>query len=292
MKEKKRRRRLGDRKDGRRLRSLSPMTFMVPYIMKVRADAQNMFEDEIDLTNIEPYLQKKHQEGYVNMGLLHVIMAAYVRMVASRPGVNRFVAGQHIYARPNIISVMSIKKKMTLDSPDTMIKVAFDQTDTAATVYEKFEKVAADALAKETNFDKTAKLLSHIPGLLLRFAVGFLRFLDYFGWLPKKLLSVSPFHGSFIITSMGSLGINAIYHHLYDFGNLPVFLSYGKRYSRMVLKEDGTSEKRYFATFRVVTDERICDGYYYASAFKLLKRYIKHPELLDTPMESYTEDVD
>jgi hypothetical protein len=60
----------------------------------------------------------------------------------------------------------------------------------------------------------------------------------------------------------------------------------------MVLNEDGTSEKRYFATFRVVTDERICDGYYYASAFKLLKRYIKHPELLDTPLESYTEDVD
>ena len=276
----------------RRVKTLPAMTMMEPFIMVNRVGAQNFITDRIPMTRLEAYLKEKQEEGMTNLSMMHVLIAAYVRMTASRPAVNRFIRGQRIWTRDEVEIALVIKQEMTLDSPDTMIKVAFDQTDTATTVYEKFEKVAADALAKETNFDKTAKLLSHIPGLLLRFAVGFLRFLDYFGWLPKKLLNVSPFHGSFIITSMGSWGINAIYHHLYDFGNLPVFLSYGKRYSKMVLNEDGTSEKRYFATFRVVTDERICDGYYYASAFKLLKRYIKHPELLDTPLESYTEDVD
>ena len=91
---------------------------------------------------------------------------------------------------------------------------------------------------------------------------------------------------------MGSLGINAIYHHLYDFGNIPVFISYGKIFSQDVTLLDGTVEHHHFVTLRIVTDERICDGYYYASAFKKLKRYMLNPDLLDTPVTHVTEDVD
>ena len=53
-------------------------------------------------------------------------------------------------------------------------------------------------------------------------------FLDYHGWLPKALMKVSPFHGSMIVTSMGSLGIPAIYHHLYNFGTCSLFVAMGK----------------------------------------------------------------
>ena len=292
MAKNKRRRRFGDRKDGRKLRTLSPMAVMEPYIMKVRSDSQNKFEDVIDITNIEKYLQKKHSEGYMNMGILHVFIASYVRAISVRPALNRFVAGQKIYSRNNIEGVMTIKKQMSIDSPDTTVKVEFEPTDTAVDVYKKFNKVVEEAVSADSNFDKTAGFLAKIPGLILRFTVSVLRFLDYFGLLPKALLKVSPFHGSFIITSMGSLGINAIYHHLYDFGNLPVFLSYGKKYTDMVVNEDGKVEKRHFVTFKAVVDERICDGYYYASAFKIIKRYLHNPELLDEPVTNVAEDID
>ena len=91
---------------------------------------------------------------------------------------------------------------------------------------------------------------------------------------------------------MGSLGIPAIYHHLYDFGTLPVFISYGNVFTADAIKRDGTRERHHFITIKVVTDERICDGYYYASAFKLLRRYIENPEVLETPPEVVYEDVD
>jgi hypothetical protein len=42
----------------------------------------------------------------------------------------------------------------------------------------------------------------------------------------------------------------------------------------------------------VVTDERICDGHYYASAFKYLMRLFQHPERLERPPERVVEDVD
>nr|MBE6545477.1 hypothetical protein [Oscillospiraceae bacterium] len=287
-----RKRRFGDRKDGRRIRTLPPMNYVMPYIMKVRADSQNHFEDVIDITNIEHYLDKKHREGYTDMSLLHVLLAAYVRVVAERPGLNRFISGQKIYSRNKIECVMTIKKQLSLESPDTCIKVEFDPRDNIYNIYKKFQVTAKAAVSETTDFDNTAKALIKLPGLVLRGAVAFLRFLDYIGLLPKALLKVSPFHGSMIITSMGSLGIPAIYHHLYDFGNLPIFISYGSIFSADAIKRDGTRERHHFVTLKVVTDERICDGYYYASSFKRLKRYLQHPEVLDEILDRVAEDVD
>ena len=291
-KKKKRRRRFGDRYEGRRLRTLPAMQYVVPYIMKARSDSQNHFEDRINMDILDEYCAKKRSEGLTGFGALHAILAAYVRAISERPGVNRFVAGQHVYARNNIVANMTIKKKMGLDCPDTVIKVIFDPSDTASDVYRKFKEVADKATADDTDFDNTAGFLRHIPGLILRGVIGFLRFLDYFGILPRGLINVSPFHGSLVITSMGSLGINAIYHHLYDFGNIPVFFAYGKKYVEREIGENGEVIERRYVDLRAVTDERICDGYYYASAFKIMQRYLAHPDLLDNPPESVKEDVD
>ena len=115
---------------------------------------------------------------------------------------------------------------------------------------------------------------------------------DYFGWLPKKLLWLSPFHGSMIITSMGSLGIRPIYHHIYNFGNLPVFLAYGGRQTVLKTDKDGKVVTKKYIELKAVTDERICDGFYYASAFKIIKRHVENPELLDVKPEEVFEDID
>jgi len=287
-----RKKRFSDRKEGRRIRTLPAMSYVVPYIMKERNDAQNEFEDVIDITNIERYLDAKHREGYTDMTLLHVILAAYTRVVAERPGINRFIAGQRIYARNNVECVMTVKKELSLESPDTCIKVFFDPRDNIYNVYKKFQKVVREATAETTDFDNTASVLTKLPGFLFRWTVSLLKWLDYHGWLPTSLMNVSPFHGSMIITSMGSLGIPAIYHHLYDFGTLPVFISYGSIFTADAIKRDGTRERHHFVTLKVVTDERICDGFYYASAFKRLKRYLQHPEVLDQTLDSVTEDID
>ena len=287
-----RKKRFGDRREGRRIRTLPPMSYVVPFIMDERNDAQNKFEDVIDITNIERYLDEKHREGYTDMTILHVILAAYVRVVSERPGINRFTAGQRIFARNNVECVMTIKKELSLESPDTCIKVALDPRDNIYNVYKKFQKVAHDALNAETDFDDTARILTKIPRFLMRGVIKLLFWLDYHGWLPKALEKVSPFHGSMIVTSMGSLGIPAIYHHLYDFGTLPLFISYGSVFTADAIKRDGSRERHHFVTFKVVTDERICVGYYYASAFKRLKRYLLHPEILDNFAENVVEDLD
>lgn len=290
----KKKRRFGDRCDGRRLRTIDPIVKIMPYIMAKRSDACNTFADCFDITETDKFCRKKVKEGYKNFSFLHVMLAAYVRTISQRPGINRFVSGQKIYAHNDIVIVMAIKRSMDIKGEETCIKVHFDPTDTIDTVYEKFNAVLQEnnKVGADSSFDKLNRALLLIPGLFLRWTVKLLFFLDYFGILPKNLINLSPFHGSMIITSMGSLGIKPIYHHIYDFGNLPVFISYGVKRSAFVLNSEGNVEKKRYIDMKVVTDERICDGFYYASAFKLIKRYVENPEVLENPPEEVFEDID
>ncbi|MBQ6692948.1 MAG: 2-oxo acid dehydrogenase subunit E2, partial [Clostridia bacterium] len=119
-----------------------------------------------------------------------------------------------------------------------------------------------------------------------------LKTMDYFGILPKFLEKLSPFHGSMFITSMGSLGIPPIYHHLYDFGTVPVFCSFGAKQKAYELQPDGTVKERRFITLMWTLDERICDGFYYATAMKTLRNILRNPYVLDERPEQVFEDVE
>lgn len=285
----------GDRTDGRRVRSLPPMAQVSPYIMVTRNTSTNYFTDSFELSHIERYVRQKRREGYTNFGVMHVLLAAYVRALARYPGLNRFLAGQKVYTHGDDIQFcMTIKKEMSSDSPDTVIKVHLSPKDTAMDVYNKvnvkIEEVKNTPL--DSNFDNTAHVLTLIPGVFLKFTVWLLRTLDYFGMLPQFLLEVSPFHGSVFFTSMGSLGIPPIYHHLYDFGNLPVFGSFGCKRRSLEVQEDGTVVQKKYIDFKFCMDERIVDGFYYAAFFKHYKRIILHPEVLDNPPEEVVRDID
>ncbi len=293
-KTKKRRRRLGDRKDGRKVRSLCPMNYVSPYIMPTRGGASNYIEDRFDTAKMDDYIAQKRAEGLKGFGALHVFIATYVRVISQRPGINRFINRQKIFARNNIEIMLTIKKELSLNADETVIKVKPRADFTAEQVYRQLnEVIAKDREAEGTSaFETVAKVLSYIPGLVLKFIVWFLKTLDYFGLLPRFLLDVSPFHGSMFITSMGSLGIPPIYHHLYDFGNVPVFISYGAKYKENRINDKGEVEKRSYIDYKIVTDERTCDGHYYASALKLIRYYLQNPHLLDSPPEQVLEDVD
>jgi len=288
-------RRFGDRNDGRRLRTLSPIFAVSPYLMKTRNTSQNYIADEIEITEMERYIVEKRKAGLKNFGILHVLLAGYIRACARYPGLNRFIAGQKIFARGREIEVnMTIKKTMSTDSPDTVIKVTFDPADTAKQVYEKFNARVQEVkdAPLDSGFDNLAKVFNWIPGLLLKFFVALLQTMDYFGLLPRFLTKLSPFHGSLYITSMASLGIPPIYHHLYDFGNVPVFVSFGKKRREFETQRDGSVVRKKYIDWNIVTDERIVDGFYYASAIRYLHGIYADPWQLDQPPEEVIRDQD
>ena len=286
--------RRGDRPDGRLVRSLDPINGVAIYIMPTRNGASTYFRDSIECSRLEEYIRKKRDEGLTGFGTLHVIAAAYVRVISQHPACNRFISGQRIYSRGDEIELaLAVKKDMKADAPETIIKVYFSPEDTAEDVFRKFNEQVKEAkdTPLESSFDNLAGLINLVPGLLKKFLVWFLKTLDYFGKLPASLMKLSPFHGSVFITDLGSLGIPPVFHHLYDFGNIPAFIGFGARKTVTTVENDGTPVKKKFVDYTIVTDERICDGFYYASAFKSFRRYLNNPEKLDVPPEEVKKDV-
>ena len=284
----------GDRIDGRRVRTLHPRAQITSYFQWERNICSNFFEEAFEITHVDRYIRQKRREGLTDFGITHVLLAAYVRGVAKYPQLNRFIAGQKVYSRGNDIQYcMVIKKEMSVDSPDTSIKVHLTPYDTATDVYNKLnaaiEKVKATK-ELDSSLDGLIQYFNLIPSLLMKFLVWFLKLLDYFGLLPKFLLELSPFHGSLFFTSMGSLGIPPIYHHLYDFGNLPVFGAFGCKRKAVEVLEDGTVVPRKYVDVKFVLDERIVDGYYYATFFKYYRRLLRNPEVLDNPPDEVVSD--
>ena len=285
----------GDRIDGRRIRTLHPMAQITSYFQWERNICSNFFEESFEITQIDRYIRQKRREGLTDFGITHVLLAAYVRGVAKYPQLNRFIAGQKVYSRGNDIQYcMVIKKEMSVDSPDTSIKVHLSPYDTAVDVYNKLNAAIESVKATkelDSSLDGLIQYFNLIPSLLMKFLVWLLKLLDYFGLLPKFLLELSPFHGSLFFTSMGSLGIPPIYHHLYDFGNLPVFGAFGCKRKAVEVLEDGTIVPRKYVDVKFVLDERIVDGYYYATFFKYYRRLMRNPEILDNPPDEVIPDI-
>ena len=174
------------------------------------------------------------------------------------------------------------------------VKAVFRSWDNPrANVYRKMNEKIDEIKygGEDNNTEQVAGALLKLPRFLLRFAIGCLRVMDYFGIIPQKLLDASPFHGSMIITDMGSLGIPPIYHHLYNFGNLPMFIAFGAKRKAVELDREGKAVERKYIDFMAVMDERVCDGYYYASSFKYMKMFMHNPSLLEVPPENVVEDL-
>ena len=280
-------------KEFRRVKTVPPMQVVIPYIMVDRVGSQNFITDTVEIERLEKYMKEKQAEGMSNISMMHIMIAAYVRLVSQRPQLNRFIRGQRIWTRRNVEISLTIKKEMLLESPDTVVKITVPPDATLKDVYEALnEKIVSYRENPGGDFDKTAKVLTYLPGLLFKFVVASLRFLDYFGLMPKFIAKVSPFHCSYFITSMGSLGIPPIYHHLYDFGTCPVFFAFGAKRRAYELDSEGQVKKKQYMDFTFVLDERICDGYYYASSLRLLKQIIRNPAQLDNPPEKVVEDME
>jgi hypothetical protein len=289
-----RRRRWGDRYDGRLLRSIDPFYRITPYIMRTRSDAQVFFEDRIEITHVERWLRRMRDEGRGEIGFLHILMAAMVRTFSQKPQLNRFVAGQRIYARNEILISLVLKKKLAEDVPETTVKLSFAPADTIWDVARKINAAVEENKKAEAanSTDTAARLFMLVPGFILRFVIWTIRALDFHGKMPKAIHRLSPFHTSIFVTDIGSLGIKSIYHHLYDLGTTSTFVGFGMKQTVHEVDKEGRQVAKRYIGIKVVNDERICDGHYFAMAFRYFNSLFKDPAQLETPPETVVEDVD
>lgn len=278
------------RADGRAIKSLAPFYKIIPYIMKERSDAQVFFEDEICIDNLEEYLRRKREEG-TRLSYMHVVIAAMTRVAMERPSLNRFVMNRKIYSRNDMVVSLALKKNMNDESIETTVKFHIKPTDTVFDIAKQIDGILEDnkKVTTSNKTDKLAEKIMKLPRCIIKFAVETIMFLDRHNMLPGAIIEASPFHNSLFITNTGSLGIDSIYHHIYNFGTTSIFLAMGNKREKIIDVDTGETSK--FISFKFVNDERICDGLYYARSFAAFRRYLNNPELLEVSSQNIKEDI-
>lgn len=276
------------RADGKRLKNTDPMYTIAPHIMSKRMDSMNMTTIDIPYEPMKEYINKKRKEN-IHISHMALILAAYVRTMAEFPELNRFIVNKRIYAR-NEIAVGMVVLQSLESHEGTMSKMYFEITDTVFDVNNKINSyVNENRESPENNgTEKIMKILLSVPGLVNVGVVAF-KILDKFGLLPKAIIDMSPFHMSLGITNLASIRTNHIYHHCYEFGTTSIFMAMGNL--REIPKRKG-DEITLVKTMPigVTMDERICSGSYFASAFRVMKKYLANPELLEAPPEKIVQD--
>ena len=143
---------------------------------------------------------------------------------------------------------------------------------------------------EENGTDKLMRvLMRNIPGPLIKLVINTLLWMDKHNIMPKMIVDLSPFHTSFFITNLKSLGINHIYHHVYEFGTTGLFFAMGKEKQLATVQGEEIVRQKHMG-FGLVSDERFCDGLYFALSLRQLRKFMQNPAILETPLEKKVED--
>lgn len=270
------------RSDGVYAKNIDPFMRITPYIMLNRNDAMVLTDVKLDCAPLDAFIKQRAalDEGYTYIDL---IMTAVVRTMHSFPDLNRFIMNGRIYNRKSIGASVAVHRSLREGDTESTVKVEFTGNETVKEVKEKFDKAVNDEIfgeaANET--DKTAKIIMKLPGWLIKFFIKFVAWMDRHNILPKSLIGVSPFHTTFWITNLKSLGVPTVYHHIYNFGTTSHFVSLGKEsYVATVVGRNRVNIRKEL-DLGIVLDERICDGLYYARAIRYMKKLLADPQQLE-----------
>lgn len=288
-------RRLGDRKDGRLLRELDAMHYIVPIIYPNRCDNEAFISERIDLTNVNAFLEKKNAENpEYKYNLFQLIVTAMARILTLRPKMNRFIANKNIYQRYGISAAFVVKKLFDDDGGEALAFLHFKDDDTIDTIHEAIYQRVSSCRSSgkdsdESSTDDTMEFLNKIPRFLSKFLLSVLCFLDRHGWIPQSIIASDPYYASAVLTNLGSIKLHSGYHHLTNWGTNSVFVAIGEKKLRPFYDEQGNVTMKESIDLGLTIDERIADGYYYSKTVRLLRKLLENPELLE---QTLTTKVD
>ncbi len=267
------------RPDGKYVKNLPLTRRIMPFIMKGRVESTVYFEQNIDAEKAWKFLEKFRQDTGLQATILHLIIWAGGQILNERPKLNRFVAGKRIYQRNGIWVSFSAKKKMSENSPLVVIKREIDPGWTFNELVTKLrDSIVKGKSDKPSPTDKELSLVFKFPAMVVGLFSRLMMKLDHFGLVPGFALREDPMYASVIIANLGSIGLDAAYHHLYEYGNIPIFITVGKKEDRVTVAKDGSVTVRPILTLRFSFDERIADGFYCLRALNRFRQILEDPE--------------
>jgi hypothetical protein len=269
------------RSDADLVTELSDSRRMMPYVMRKRNESIVFHTMQLRIAETRAWLREynrahgKHQHA----SLFYLFVYACARSLHERPGINRFVSGGRIYQRKDVCISFSAKKRLVEDSPLVTVKLKFSANEPFPDCMQRICKAVNDGRSgRELPIDSELRLLTRLPGLVLRSVVAAGRWLDRFNILPAALIETDPLFTSMFLTNDGSVGIGNAHHHLYEHGTCSIHAVVGAIKKAVIVDRAGHADVTEVLEVGWSFDERVNDGHYSASILHVIQRVMEDPK--------------
>jgi 2-oxoacid dehydrogenase/acyltransferase catalytic subunit len=274
------------RPDGTPVTALHPVRRIMPFLMPGRNEAFVLFEQQIDVAPARRFLAEHNATRPPDRAatLFHLVLRSIGLALATFPRLNRFVAGSRLYDRRGIWLSFSAKKRLERDAPLFTAKIAFDPAEPLGTMVDRIYAALAEGRSeRETATEREVRTFLRLPAPVLRVGTRLLRWLDGRNLLPASFIAGDPLYASAFVANLGSVGLDAAYHHLFEYGTIPIFVTMGRLQRVPMIHADGSIGSREVFALRYTYDERIEDGFYAARALERLQACLEEPARLEAP---------
>ena len=270
------------RRDGTRVAGSHDLNALFPYVMKRRCDSIVYFSEMIDVENLLAYIEKK-KDGGEKVTFFQLFIVAIVKLMRERPHLNRFIRGRRLYQRNSLDVNFIAKRAFTDDAGETNVTIRVKPEDKFEDILQKLSgDIRAAKEGVETGDDEAVSVLMRLPRFVLMLVIRLCEFMDFFKGVPLILEKIDPLRCSAFVANLGSVGIEAPYHHLYEWGTASIFIAIGKIKKMPVVNDEGEIVARTMVEIKVALDERIADGFYCARSLDLFNKYLNDPACLES----------
>lgn len=280
-------RKFGDRRDGRKIREIDGLHNILIDLKPRRCDSDVYINQKIDVTNLIKFIEKKKKSNEdIKITYFHAFCMAFGKLFYNRPLLNRFICDRTTYEHNDVVIAFVAKIAFHDESEEMMINIPVEENDN---IYDLSKKITAKVdkirnsrkSEKQDNTNDVVNIVGKLPKILRVPLVGIFKFLDRKGMLPASFTKDNIYYSSLIVSNLGNLKIGSIYHNITNFGTSSFLATIGEIHKEVVVDEKGKEKVVDVCDFGINCDERIADGYYFATGIKLFEYILQNPELLE-----------
>ena len=236
---------------------------------------------DIDVTDAKRFLDEKRGTG-VKITMVHLATAVLARAVAfDVPEMNCFIRRGGVVGRERLDVMVPVAIGGGEGVSAILVKDA--HTRTVTSIAEEIRMRAEENRAgTESKTAQNKYLLNRIPWPLRRPVFRFLKWITVDMGIKIKSLGLSAdSFGSFVVSDIGSFGLNTGMTSLMPAAKVPAVIVLGKIEEKVVVR-NGEMVIRTILPLTGTFDHRIVDGLQIGKLARGIKRNFRKPEWLDT----------
>jgi len=244
---------------------------------------------DIDVTDAKRFLDKKRNEG-IKLTMTHLATAVLARAVAfDVPEMNCFIRRGAIIGRERLDVMLPVSVGGDSGVTAAIIRDAHARS-VSSIAAELREKAVKGRAGDEIKAVKNKYVLNRIPWPLRRPVFRLLKWITVDMGIEIKALGLSAHSfGSFVVSDIGSFGLNTGMTSLMPAAKVPAVIVLGKIEEKPVVRQ-GKIEIRTILPLTGTFDHRIVDGMQIGKLARGIKRNFRKPEWLDEVPEKELED--